>query len=101
MQSTPLDNNMHNEIQGWTLASFCTSLFTTLYNLFHTAINKVVDWGVSEWVAVLGVCGMAASLLMQLYFNARQQRLKEEKHAWERAEHLLKLKQFKQNPQDG
>ncbi|MEB4591389.1 hypothetical protein VSS37_10400 [Candidatus Thiothrix sp. Deng01] len=65
------------QIQAWTLASLLAGLFNALY-------NSVSAWGVNEWVAVLGVIGMAFSLLMQRHYNRRRDRREAEKHEWER-----------------
>lgn len=78
MHPPPDNNNMQTEqIQHWTTASF-------LAGLFNAVFNGVAAWGVSEWVAVLGVVGMVSSLFMQRHYNLRRDRREAEKHEWER-----------------
>ena len=85
-----LDHNMQAEqIQNWTLASILTALFNVTYN----ALNS---WGVNEWVAVLGVVGMVASLLMQRHYNRRRDKREAEKHEWERQTFMSKLLEQRQ-----
>lgn len=75
---TPVGHNMQTEqIQNWTLVSF-------LAGLFNAVFNGVSAWGVSDWVAVLGVAGMIVSLLMQRFYNLRRDKREAEKHEWER-----------------
>ena len=82
---TQLDNNMHTEqIQNWTLASMLSGLFTAAFNTFSS-------WGVNEWVAVLGVVGMVASLLMQRHYNRRRDQREAEQHEWQRQAYAAKL----------
>lgn len=82
---TPVEHNMHAEqIQNWTLVSF-------LAGLFNAVFNSVSVWGVSEWVAVLGVVGMMVSLLMQRHYNRRRDHREAEKHEWERQNFAAKL----------
>ena len=84
---TPVGNNMQTEqIHNWTLVSF-------LAGLFNAVFNGVSAWGVSEWVAILGVAGMVVSLLMQRHYNRRRDQREAEEHEWRRqqfAEKLLK-----------
>lgn len=82
---TQLDNNMQTEqIQTWTLASFLAGLFNAAFNAFSS-------WGVNEWVAVLGVAGMVASLLMQRHYNRRRDQREAEQHEWQRKAFAAKL----------
>lgn len=89
---TQLDNNMNAEqIQNWTLVSFCTALFNAVYNVLRSGWQVVEAWGVNEWVAVLGVLGMVFSLLMQRHYNRRRDQREAEQHEWQRKAYAAKL----------
>lgn len=77
MQTHLEQNNMHNEIQTWTLASVLMGLFNAIYNAF-------TGFSLNDWIAIGGFMGMVFSLLMQRYYARRRDRREAEKHEWER-----------------
>ena len=84
---TTLDNNNMNDIQNWSVVSFLTGLFNTVYNALFGAFDGL---SLGDWLAVGGFLGMIFSLFMQRHYNRKRDRREEEKAAREEENHEWK-----------